>query len=73
MDALKEIMGRGTDYWKQMLLWGTTRRLLSEKEISIIKMVINMNITGRIPSDKQAKVAISARERLVKEGMPLQF
>ena len=73
VDALKEIISRGTDYWKKVLEWGTSRHLLLDKEISIIKMVINMNITGRIPNDRQAKVVITARERLVKEGMPLQF
>ena len=47
--------------------------LLSEKEMSIIQMIVNMNITGRIPTDKQAKAVMQARERLIKEGMPLQF
>ena len=36
-------------------------------------MIINMNYTGRIPTDKQAKVVSNARNRLIKEGMPLQF
>lgn len=36
-------------------------------------MIINMDVTGRIPSVKQAKVVIKARERLIAEGMPLQF
>ena len=42
-------------------------------ELSVIKMVINMEITGRIPSVKQAKLVIKARERLIADGMPLQF
>lgn len=73
VDALKEIMGRGPEYWKKMLEWGQTNKLLSEKEISILQMVINMNRTCRIPSDKQAKVVMQARRRLINEGMPLQF
>lgn len=73
VDSLKEIIARGTDYWKTLLQWGKTRRLLSEKEMSIIQMIVNMNITGRIPTDKQAKAVMQARERLIKEGMPLQF
>ncbi len=73
VDALKEIIARGSDYWNKMLQWGNTRHLLSEKETSILKMVINMNYTGRIPTDKQAKVVMQARDRLIKEGMPLQF
>ena len=73
VDALKEIMGRGSDYWQKMLSWGTNRGLLAEKEKSILKMIINMNITGRIPTDKQAKVVMDARKRMIKNGMPLQF
>ena len=73
VDSLKEIMGRGSDYWQKVLSWGTSRGLLSEKEISIIKMIVNMNVTGRIPTDKQAKVVIDARKRMIVNGMPLQF
>ena len=73
VDALKEIIARGPSYWKQVRQWGLNRRLLSEKEASILQMIVNMNITGRIPTDKQAKVVMQARERLIKEGMPLQF
>lgn len=73
MDALKYIMASGKEYWEKVLEWGTSRRLLSEMEISILKLVINMNVTGRIPSVKQAKVVIKSRERLISEGMPMQF
>jgi len=73
VDALKEIIARGSDYWQQMLDWGNARKLLSEKEESILRMTINMNITGRIPSDKQAKVVLNARSKLIDNGMPLQF
>ena len=73
VDALKEIMGRGSDYWKKMLLWDKENRYLTEKEESILKMVINMNITGRIPTYKQAKAVIEARNRMISKGMPLQF
>ena len=73
VDDLKFIMAAGKEYWQRVMDWGETRRLLSDMELSIIKMVINMEITGRIPSSKQAKVVLKARERLIAEGMPLQF
>ena len=73
VEALKEIIARGSGYWKQLLEWGLSRRLLSEKEISIIKMIINMNVTGRIPTERQANVVLNARQRLINEGMPYQF
>lgn len=73
VDALKFIMSMGSPYWQQVLSWGTTRRLLSDMELSILKMVVNMNITGRIPSVRQAKVVIKMRDRMIADGMPLQF
>ena len=73
VDDLKFIMASGKEYWQRVMDWGITRHLLSDMELSIIKMVINMEITGRIPSSKQAKVVIKARERLIADGMPLQF
>ena len=73
VDALRFIIASGSAYWQQVLSWGLSRRLLSEMEISILKMVINIEKTGRIPSEKQAKVVTKARERLITEGMPLQF
>lgn len=66
-------MAEGPEYWQKVLEWSSIRRLLSDMELSILKMVINMNVTGRIPSDKQAKVILKARERLIAEGMPMQF
>lgn len=73
LNDLKYIIAAGKNYWQNVLQWGSGRRLLSDMEISILKLVINMETTGRIPSDKQAKVVKKARERLISEGMPLQF
>lgn len=73
VDAIKEIFARGPQYWKMVLDWGFSRRLLSDKEISIIKLAINMFVTGRVISDKQAQVVILARKRLIENGMPMQF
>lgn len=73
VDDLKFIISSGKAYWQNVYAWGSARRLLSDMETSIIKMIINMDVTGRIPSVKQAKVVIKARERMIAEGMPLQF
>lgn len=73
IDDLKFIFSFGKGYWQKMLEWGLSRKLLSDMEISIIKMVINMDITNRIPSKKQAIVVKKAREKLIEDGMPLQF
>jgi len=73
VDVLKYIMGAGKEYWSSVLEWGKTRGLLSDMELSILKLVINMEVTGRIPSVKQANVVVKTRERLILEGMPMQF
>lgn len=73
VDVLKYIMAVGKEYWEKVLEWGSIRKLLSEMELSILKIVINMDVTGRIPSVKQAKVIMKTREKLISEGMPMQF
>ncbi len=73
VDDLSYILSLGREYWLKVFDWGSKRRLLTEMESSILKLVINMEITGRIPSAKQAKVAIKARQKLIGEGMPMQF
>lgn len=73
VDAMKFILAAGKDYWQQVLNWGVSRGLLSDMERSILRIVINIWVTGRTPSEKQAKVVIRARERMIAEGMPMQF
>ena len=73
IDALKFIFSTGRDYWEKVYSWGTSRKLLSELESSSLQLVINMEKTGIVPPVKQAKTALKARERLISEGMPLQF
>lgn len=73
VNAIKEIFARGPKYWNTVLEWGLSRRLLSEKETSILKLAINMFVTGRVISDKQAQVVILARKKLIENGMPMQF
>ena len=73
VNALNEIFARGAQYWRTVLEWGLSRRLLSEKEISILKLTVNMFVTGRVISDKQAQVVIAARKRMIDNGMPMQF
>lgn len=73
VNAISEIFARGQSYWKQVLDWGLSRRMLSEKEASILKLTVNMFITGRVISDKQAYVVISARKKLIENGMPMLF
>ena len=73
VDAISEIYARGAQYWKLVLDWGTSRKMLSDKEVSILRLATNMFVTGRIISDKQAQVVISTRKKLIENCMPMQF
>lgn len=73
VNALNEIFARGAQYWKAVLDWGLSKGLLSEKEISILRLTVNMFVTCRVISDKQAQVVIGARMRMIDNGMPMQF
>ena len=73
VDTINEIMAKGRDYWKKVLSWGMGHRLISEKESSILRLVINMFTTGRVPSDKQLKVLMDTKKRLINSGMPINF
>ncbi len=73
VDMLKELISKGPAYWQKVLDWGLSRNKISEKEISLLRLTINMNVTGRIPTDRQAAAVLQTRKRLIQEGMPMQF
>lgn len=73
VENLKLIFALGKEYWQKLLEWGNSRLLLTDMEVSIIKKVINMEVYPFNPTKNQVKVIIKARERLKKDGMPLQF
>jgi hypothetical protein len=73
IEDIKLIYAAGKEYWQTVLEWGTNRNLLSPMEKDILKLIINMDITGRVPSDKQAKIVLKTRHRLIENGMPMQF
>lgn len=52
---------------------GCIQEIAFRKEVSIINLSINMFVTGRIINNNQAQVVISARKRLIDNGMPMQF
>lgn len=73
IDDLKFIISVGENYWSQVYEWGRERRLLTDTEDSLLRMVKSISITGKLPSDRQAKVIIRARNKLIEDGMPIEF
>ena len=64
-----EIINLGANYWKKVLDFGRNDRLLSEMEDGLLNVASNFDTTGRIPSDKQAKLIMQIRNRLFDEGL----
>ena len=56
-----------------VLDWGNERKLLYHAEQDILKMCVEMYDNGHTPTDKQITVVMKAREKLIKEGMPLDL
>lgn len=71
IDNVSYIIKVGGDYWIKAIEWGSKRKLLSDIELSLFKIAANIESTGRIPSDLQAKKIKSAHDRLIQEGMPI--
>lgn len=64
-----ELINLGAGYWKKVLEFGRNDRLLSEMEDGLLSVAANFDTTGRIPSDKQAKLIMQIRNRLFDEGL----
>ncbi len=59
------VLSSGMDYWTKLLKWAGDRSLLTEMEESIVQTIIKGFLTGKLASEKQVKVAMKARQRLL--------
>ena len=71
IDDFKFVWKAGKAYWQAVLDWGNERKLVYQAEQDILKMCVNMYDDVHTPTDKQIKVVMKAREKLIKEGMSL--
>lgn len=69
----EQILSAGSLYWEQVLEWGLSNNLLSAMEKDVIKIIINQEKTGMLPKERQANLALKARERLIEHGMLIEF
>ena len=65
-----QIYELGDAYWQKVLEFGMRDGLLTPMEISLLNVAANIEKTGRPPSDKQTKLIMLTRKRLINEGMP---
>ena len=67
-DSLKEIMGRGCSYWQKLLIWGKEKRIMSEVEQDFIHIAVDLEKTGKLPSERQGKKILTIKKRMEMEG-----
>lgn len=67
IEAQKEVISLGSEYWLKMLAWGKSRKLLSDIDISFIMSATKMNY-GRIPSQKQCQRLRNIHAKMKEEG-----
>jgi hypothetical protein len=69
IDFMVQVANISVDDWKYLLSWGVERHLLSESDISFIRVAIAME-KGHFPSESQCKIIIGILERLRTEAFP---
>lgn len=69
INAEIELINLGADYWRRVQEFGRNDKPLSEMEDGLLTVAANFETTGRIPSDKQAKLIMQIRNRLFDEGL----
>jgi len=69
INAEIELINLGADHWRRVLEFGRHDKLLSGMEDGLLSVTANFDTTGRIPSDKQAKLIMQIRNRLFDEGL----
>jgi hypothetical protein len=63
-----EVIEKGQVYWHKLLQWSEDRKLLSSIDKDFLKLAINIERTGKIPSTKQAKRILLIRDKILLEG-----
>ena len=69
IEAQSAVVVAGADVWRQLSEWGAHRKLLSQKELDILKIAASM--PRKLPSEKQCMVVMKLLKKLRAEGCPL--
>lgn len=74
VEGLTFILNSGTQYWNKVYAWGNSRKLLTEKDVSFLRLAGTASMPGKkLPTDKQIEAIMNLRDRLIKEGMPIEL
>ena len=69
IDSQTRVVSAGPDLWRLVKAWGTTRKLITDKEQGILDVCASM--PQRIPTEKQCDAVITTLHRLHEEGCRL--
>jgi hypothetical protein len=64
-----KVIELGSEYWKRLLSEGMSNNLLSYKEISQLKIAVEFENTGNLPTASQAKAIMNIRTKLDRNGV----
>ncbi len=65
--VLQYVVEQGEQYWWKLRNWDDEKHILSPKERGILDIACKISL-GRIPSDAQARVLVTAEKRAIEEG-----
>lgn len=67
IQMLNKVISAGNDYWKNIALFALNKKILSEKEMDILRLACRMDY-HTIPSEKQARILESVYNKCILEG-----
>jgi len=70
VEAQAAVLKASPEFWTKMRNYGVERSILSERDLSILKITSQVSQTGKMPTDKQCDVLLEAYARLQGEGFP---
>lgn len=63
------IAQKGADYWKMLVSEGYNAKLLELKEMQILKVAVDIETTGKLPTAKQTKAILKIKKKLEDQGI----
>lgn len=73
IDAQAKVVKAGQGFWEQLLKWAQKESSLSEKELGIFQVAVQMDTTGKPPSEKQARALLELYERMREKGYNIEL
>ena len=71
IEAQTAVVNAGGEFWQKVLSWGEERKLLSDRDASILKTASRIPV--KMPSDKQSLAIIEILSRLQEEGLVMEL